>query len=197
MDHGEQKPQEEFTPEQSATAGAGEATEEQVEATAAASDEAVEKSEPQGRADETSALTELNGKYLRLHAEFENFRRRTARESLEQGERAEWKVLEKLLTVVDNFDRAIDNGPGEEAEKLFKGMQLIHTQFREFLKGLGLESIGQVGDTFDPYLHDALMKQPSAEIPEGKIAAIFEKGYSAKGHVLRHAKVVVSAGTEN
>lgn len=145
----------------------------------------------------SAAWKELNNKYLRLHAEFENFRRRTARESLEQAERSEWRVLEKILVVVDNFDRAIESGPGEDLQALFKGMKLIHEQFQGIVKGFGLEPVGAVGDDFDPHYHDALMKQPSEEQPEGALLAIFEKGYLAKGHVLRHAKVIVSAGSEN
>lgn len=145
---------------------------------------------------ESTEYQELNQKYLRLYAEFENFRRRSAREAIENVERAEWKVLEKLLGVVDNFDRAIESGAGEDAEALFKGMGLIYGQFKELLKGFGLEPIGAVGEQFDPNLHDALMNQPSKEQPEGALVAIFEKGYTAKGRVLRHAKVVVSAGTK-
>lgn len=157
---------------------------------------AEEGSAKSGSVEESAEWKELNSKYLRLYAEFENYRRRTARESIEQAERAEWRVLEKLLGVVDNFDRAIAGGAGEDPLALFKGMELIHGQFQELLAGFGLEPVGEVGEQFDPNLHDALMKQPSNEHPEGVLTAIFEKGYKAKAHILRHAKVVVSAGSE-
>ncbi len=143
---------------------------------------------------DTAEYQELHQKYLRLYAEFENFRRRSAHEAIENIERAEWKVLEKLLGVVDNFERAIEGGAGEDAEALFKGMELIYGQFKELLKGFGLEPFGTVGEQFDPHLHDALMSQPSDEQPEGCVVSIFERGYAAKGRVLRHAKVVVSTG---
>jgi len=138
--------------------------------------------------------TELHDKYLRLHAEFENYRRRTARESLEQARRGEFKVLGSLLGVVDDFDRAIEGGEGQEAQAFFAGIKMIHDRFNRLLADFGLKTVGAVGDKFDPELHEALMKQPSDSVEEDRIVAVFEKGYAAGDRILRHAKVVVSAG---
>ncbi len=146
------------------------------------------------KVEDSAEWKELHDKYLRLHAEFENYRRRTAREALEQAVVSEQKVLAAFLGVVDDFDRAIEGGEGQDAAAFFSGMKMIHGQFVRLLEGFGLEAVGAVGEKFDPALHEALMKQPSDEIGEDCIVAVFQKGYAAKGKVLRHAKVVVSAG---
>ena len=168
-----------------------------------AGEEAAAAAEPAGEAaespaapkvEETAEWKELHDKYLRLHAEFENYRRRTAREALEQAVVSEQKVLAAFLGVVDDFDRAIEGGEGQDAAAFFSGMKMIHGQFVRLLEGFGLEAVGAVGEKFDPALHEALMKQPSDEVEEDCIVAVFQKGYTARGKVLRHAKVVVSAG---
>ena len=146
------------------------------------------------KVEDSAEWKELHDKYLRLHAEFENYRRRTAREALEQAVVSEQKVLAAFLGVVDDFDRAIEGGEGQDAAAFFSGMKMIHGQFVRLLEGFGLEAVGAVGEKFDPALHEALMKQPSDEVEEDCIVAVFQKGYAAKGKVLRHAKVVVSAG---
>ena len=170
---------------------------------AAAAAETAGEGAPAGEAAESPAAAkvedsaewkELHDKYRRLHAEFENYRRRTAREALEQAVVSEQKVLAAFLGVVDDFDRAIEGGEGQDAAAFFSGMKMIHGQFVRLLEGFGLEAVGTVGEKFDPALHEALMKQPSDEIEEDCIVAVFQKGYAAKGKVLRHAKVVVSAG---
>ena len=170
---------------------------------AAAAAETAGEGAPAGEAAESPAAAkvedsaewkELHDKYLRLHAEFENYRRRTAREALEQAVVSEQKVLAAFLGVVDDFDRAIEGGEGQDAAAFFSGMKMIHGQFVRLLEGFGLEAVGAVGEKFDPALHEALMKQPSDEVEEDCIVAVFQKGYAAKGKVLRHAKVVVSAG---
>ncbi len=134
-------------------------------------------------------------KYLRLHAEFDNYRRRTAREQLELIETANGKLLEKLSEVQDNFERAFaeENKTGN-LEAFEKGMQLIHEQFRRVLGDAGLEQIDPIGQEFDPNHHEAFLKQPSESIPEGHVIQVFQKGYRIKNKLLKTAKVVVSAG---
>lgn len=134
-------------------------------------------------------------KYLRLHAEFDNYRRRTAREQLELIETANGKLLEKLSEVQDNFERAFaeENKTGN-LEAFEKGMQLIHEQFRRVLGDAGLEQIDPIGQEFDPNHHEAFLKQPSDSIPEGHVIQVFQKGYRIKNKLLKTAKVVVSAG---
>lgn len=134
-------------------------------------------------------------KYLRLHAEFDNYRRRTAREQLELIETANGKLLEQLSEVQDNFERAFaeENKTGN-MEAFEKGMQLIHDQFRRVLAEFGLEQIDPIGQEFDPNHHEAFLKQPSEQIPEGHVIQVFQKGYKIKNKLLKTAKVVVSAG---
>ncbi len=175
-------------PEAPAEEQAGQAAE------AEAGTKAAEPEAPKVDVESLPEWTELHDKYLRLHAEFENYRRRTARESLEQARRGEFKVLGSLLGVVDDFDRAIEGGEGQEAQAFFAGMKMIHDRFNRLLADFGLKTVGAVGDKFDPELHEALMKQPSDSVEEDRIVAVFEKGYAAGDRILRHAKVVVSAG---
>lgn len=132
---------------------------------------------------------------LRLMAEFDNFRRRTAKEQLDLIETANAKLLEKLSEVLDNFERAFAaENKANDLEAFEKGMQLIHTQFAKTLTDAGLEQIDPVGQEFDPNCQEALMQQPSEDIPEGHIVTVFQKGYRLKGKILKTAKVIVSSG---
>lgn len=132
---------------------------------------------------------------LRLMAEFDNFRRRTAKEQLELIETANGKLLEKLSEVLDNFERAfLSENKTNDMEAFEKGMQLIHSQFAKTLTDAGLEQIDPMGQEFDPNCQEALMQQPSEEIPEGHVITVFQKGYKLKGKILKTAKVIVSSG---
>jgi len=140
-------------------------------------------------------LQETKDKYIRLFAEFENFRRRTARENFELVASANAKLIGKLTEILDNFHLAFD--PKLKAEKLedFEtGLRLIYNKFKEILSDEGLIEIDPVNEEFDPNLHEALMQQPSEEVPENHIIQVFQKGYKVKNKILKHAKVVVSTG---
>jgi len=134
-------------------------------------------------------------KYLRLFAEFENYRTRSAKEQLELISTANGKLLEKLADVKDNFDRAFaeENKSGDLAA-FEKGIKLIQEQFNKILSDFGLETIDPSGEAFDPNMHEALMKQPSENIEEGKIIQVYQKGYKIKNKLLKTAKVIVSSG---
>lgn len=152
--------------------------------------------EPALKVTETEEYQEMNNKYLRLHAEFDNYRRRTARENLELVERANAKVLSDLCEVVENFDRAIETEAGAEAHEDFvKGIRLIADQFNGILKNHGLEVINPEGLAFDPNEHEAMMQQPSEDVEPDHVLQVFQKGYKVKDKVIRHAKVIVSAGS--
>jgi len=134
-------------------------------------------------------------KYLRLFAEFENYRTRSAKEQLELISTANGKLLEKLSEVKDNFDRAFaeENKTGDLA--IFeKGIKLIQEQFNKILSDFGLETIDPSGEVFDPNIHEALIKQPSENVPEGSIIQVYQKGYKIKNKLLKTAKVIVSSG---
>ena len=141
------------------------------------------------------ALAEANNRHLRLMAEFDNFRRRSAKEQLELIETANGKLLEKLSEVQDNFERAFAaENKAQDLEAFEKGMQMIYNQFAKVLTDAGLEQIDPTGKEFDPNLHEALMQQPSETIPEGHVVTVFQKGYKLKNKILKTAKVIVSSG---
>ena len=168
-----------------------------------ASQETSEKDSTQTEsASETSEIDSIKAELiaaqdrnLRLMAEFDNFRRRTAKEQLDLIETANAKLLEKLSEVLDNFERAFAaENKANDLEAFEKGMQLIHTQFAKTLTDAGLEQIDPVGQEFDPNCQEALMQQPSEEIPEGHVVTVFQKGYRRKGKILKTAKVIDSSG---
>jgi molecular chaperone GrpE len=134
-------------------------------------------------------------RYVRLMAEFENFRRRTAKENFELVAAANVKLVGRLTDVLDNFELAFD--PRHKAgsvEDFEKGVRLIYNKFREILSDEGLEEINPAGQAFDPNLHEALMQQPSDTVPENHVVQVLQKGYKAKSRILKHAKVIVSQG---
>ncbi len=174
----------------------------------------VEKNDEKEEADKPAELSELDrakeeidtlkaqvaenkDRYVRLMAEFDNFRRRTAKEQLDLIETANAKLLEKLSEVLDNFERAAhpDNNRQKDYDAFAKGIQMIHDQFAKILKDAGLEQLDPVGEPFDPNYHEALMRQASDKIPESHVIQVFQKGYKLKNKLLKTAKVIVSSGT--
>ena len=140
-------------------------------------------------------LADANDRNLRLMAEFDNFRRRSAKEQLDLIEVANGKLLEKLSEVQDNFERAFAaENKAKDLEAFEKGMQMIYNQFAKVLTDAGLEQIDPTGKEFDPNMHEALMQQPSETIPEGHVVTVFQKGYKLKNKILKTAKVIVSSG---
>ncbi len=135
-------------------------------------------------------------KFVRLMAEFENFRRRSAKEQLDLVETANGKLLEKLSEVLDNFERAAhpDNNKQKDYDSFAKGIGMIHDQFAKILKDAGLEQLDPVGEEFNPNFHEALIQQPSETVPNGHVVTVFQKGYKLKNKLLKTAKVVVSSG---
>ena len=136
---------------------------------------------------------ELEERLIRLQAEFENYKKRAARESEMIRERASAQAMLKLLPVVDDFDMAIahiDKSPHKEFKR---GIELIYSKMLDTLKREGVEEMKCLGTSFDPYKHDALRAGAG---DEGRIIEVIQKGYTLKGNVLRHAKVVVGKGKE-
>jgi len=140
-----------------------------------------------------SANKEMNDKYLRLSAEFDNYRKRTLRERMELTKTAAESVMLSILPVTDDFERAmhsIDQGMDFEATK--EGILLIYNKFKEFNKQNGITEIEAVGKSFDTDLHEALTKIPApSEELKGKIIDVIQKGYYLNDKVIRFAKVVV------
>jgi len=136
-------------------------------------------------------LAEARDKYLRLYAEFENFRRRTAKERLELIQNANEQLMKALLPVTDDFDRA-EKAFKEAAPKESEGIALVLNKFRKILEQNGLKIMDTSSGEFDPDLHEAITQVP---VPDktGKIIDVVEKGYLLNDKVIRHAKVVVGA----
>lgn len=136
-------------------------------------------------------------KFVRLMAEFDNFRRRSAKEQLDLIETANGKLLEKLSEVLDNFERAAapENNQQKDFDAFSKGIQMIHDQFYKILTDAGLVQIDPVGQEFDPNEQEALMNQPSDTVPESHVVQVFQKGYKLKNKLLKTAKVIVSSGS--
>lgn len=141
-------------------------------------------------------LQEREEAYVRLYAEFDNFRKRTQREKEELGSREKQKVLLEVLPCVDNFERAQKAIKVEtEREKVIhESYQGVYRLLVESLKRLGISRLSAVGQPFDPNQHEAMMQQPSSEYPEGIVAAEFQAGYMLGDIILRHAMVTVSTG---
>lgn len=141
---------------------------------------------------------EANDRYLRLMAEFDNFKKRTSREYAQMVEMANEKIIKELVDVRESFERALCHGEtATEVTPFFDGIKLIFSKFDTVLSSNGLVPFAEQGDVFDPQIHDALMKTPHDEIPEDSIAEIFEKGYLLKDRVIKHARVVVSSGKDS
>ena len=138
------------------------------------------------------ALQEQKDKYMRLVAEFENYKKRTSKERLDLFKSANREVMQALLPVVDDFDRAMKEIEKEQDDDRFKGIKLIHNKLNDTLKAQGLTNINvKEGDKFDADIHEAVT-QVSAPKPElkGKIVDVVEKGYSLGEKILRFPKVV-------
>ena len=134
-------------------------------------------------------LDELNDKYLRLAAEYDNFRRRTAKERGDIRAGAYSDAVEALLPVVDNLERA---AAFTEADKVHEGVAMTLRAFTETMEKLGIITLGQVGETFDPELHNAVMHEENDELGENVITDVFQKGYKMGDKVIRYAMVKVA-----
>ena len=145
--------------------------------------------------DDTAALEaqlkEKSDRILRLQADFENFRRRTAKEKEELAAVITQNLLTDLLPLLDNFERAmaVEQTDGEAFQK---GVEMIFTQLREVLDKHGLEGIEAEGKPFDPNVHQAVMRVENPDVEDGTITQVLQKGYQAKGKVIRPAMVQVA-----
>lgn len=136
-------------------------------------------------------------RYLRLAADFDNYRKRTAREYDEITRSANARLLQSLVAVVDDFERAlVDEAAGEKVEAYRRGVELIYGKLQDLLKRERVTVMEVVGKPFDPAFHEALMQQSSDEYPEGTVSGVVQKGYLLGEKVLRHARVIVSSGPQ-
>src|SRR5882672_4324067 len=132
---------------------------------------------------------------LRSQADFENYKKRSAREKEEAIKYANASLLEKLVSIVDHFKLGLEAARGEsEKSPIYSGMSLVLKQLQDFLAENGLQPIDAIGQKFDPNLHEAIAHEPSDEVPEGVVIRQTRRGYRLKDRLLRPSAVVVSSG---
>ena len=132
---------------------------------------------------------------LRSQADFENYKKRAAREKDEAIKYANSSLLEKLIAIVDNFELGLEAARAEgEKSPIFSGMSMVLKQLVDFLTDNGLQPIDAAGQKFDPNLHEAIAHEPSDEFPEGIVVRQTRRGYRMKDRLLRPSSVVVSSG---
>jgi molecular chaperone GrpE len=135
---------------------------------------------------------DLKDRWLRKTAEFDNYRKRIERERREQGDQAVVEILQELLLVVDDFDRALTVDAGEGGSAYRKGVELIHAKLHDLLRRQGLRPIDALGADFDPNIHQAVMHEDSPEHRDGEVIGELRKGYMLGDRLLRPAMVKVA-----
>lgn len=170
--------------------------------------EAKEEKQPQEKAEKTSKvsekkdekkesetdmlkkqLEEANDKFLRLNAEYQNFKRRSEKEKQETYSFAKVDIIKELLPVIDNLERAIASDGNNDYDGLKKGVEMTFDSLMTTLSKLGIEVYGESGETFDPNLHNAVMHIEDDKYKDGEIVDVFQKGYKAGDKIIRAAMV--------
>ena len=153
-------------------------------------EDTIKKAKKKDKRDEK--IEELQDRLVRNMAEFDNFRKRTDKEKSQMFEIGAKSVIEKILPVVDNFERALDAASDEEKETPFvQGIDKIYKHMMTTLEEIGVTPIDAVGKEFDPNLHNAVMHDEDEEMDENIVAEQFQKGYMYKENVVRHSMVKV------
>lgn len=140
-------------------------------------------------------LEETHERYVRVSADFDNFRKRAAREREETIKVGNERLLKDLLPVIDNLERAVAAGTGDN-EALLSGVKMVLKQFHDTLARHGVVGFSAVGEPFDPVRHEALMQQETADVAAGVVLSELEKGYFLNDRLVRPAKVVVAKSPE-
>ena len=175
---------------------------EEKEAKASETDKETEKSEDAGKKEKApekkkdpkdEKIDELNDKLRRSMAEFDNYRKRTDKEKSAMYEIGAKDVIEKILPIVDNFERGLNTIPEDAKGTAFaEGMEKIYKQFVKTLDDLGVKPIEAVGQPFDPNFHNAVMHVEDENLGENVVAAELQKGYTYKESIVRHSMVQVA-----
>lgn len=160
---------------------------ESVEKKAKSEDEPSEALDKNAQPEEDS-----EAKYLRLMAEFQNYKKRVAKEKTDIHSYANEKIVTELLEVLDNFERALASETSVEAEGYAQGMKLIFDQLLGVLTKSGLEEVKALGEDFDPNMHNAVMTADSEEYDSNKVCSVLQKGYTLNGKVIRPSMVTVA-----
>lgn len=132
-------------------------------------------------------------KLLRVQADFDNYKKRLEREKIEFIKFANEEIIVEILKILDDFERAVEAGKHKhDFDILYKGVEMIWKDLKEFLKQKGLKEIETKGKPFNPHEHEAMMQEETGEHPEDHVVEEFQKGYILNGRVIRPAKVKVS-----
>ena len=140
-------------------------------------------------------LIEIKDKHLRLKAEFENFRRRKAEEISKLLQFDGENVISGFLTIIDDLERMIQSSESSQKssqKSLKEGIKLVESKIYKYFESLNIESFGQQGDDMDPEIHNAMLTQTNKEFEDNVILEVYEKGYTYREKVIRHAKVIVN-----
>ena len=177
--------------EEEAKAEAAEEAEEKAEA-----EETEEAAEEKATEEEASVEEQESERYMRLMAEFQNFKRRAAKEKTDIHAFANERIVNDLLPVLDNFERALgqeaEASENEELKNYAKGMELIFEQLKGALEKAGVKEIEALGEDFDPNVHNAVMTEQTDEYEDGKISKVMQKGYKLNDRVVRPSMVAVN-----
>lgn len=177
---------------------------EEVEATAVAEESDTESSDEESTTEEIADTTEfdlkkasseadkLRDQLLRARAEFDNYRKRTAKDMTRIRETAAEDLIKSILPAIDNLERALDHVE-DKSDGLAQGVEMVLKQLCDALAQKGLEPMSSLGEAFDPNVHEALAQQP-ADQAEGTIVQEYQRGYTLGGQILRPAQVIVSSG---
>ena len=170
--------------EKAETAGKSSSDDDEADAAAEYNDTASEYAEME------EALAEANDKYVRLFAEYDNYRKRTAKEKAETYQNASAKCIEELLPVIDSFERSLE---AECADGNFKnGMQMIFNQISGFLDKMNVKAIEALGEEFDPNFHNAIQQLDGTDYASNHVCQVFQKGYMLGDKLIRPAMVAVA-----
>ena len=181
-DREDKMPEEQESEKTEEAAEGKEHTEEPAEEQAAAEEEKEEAKEPE---------EDESARYMRLMADFQNYKKRVEKEKKDIYSYANEKIATELLTVLDNFERALEH---EGEDKSFKeGMEMIFKQLFDVLEKAGLKEIPALGEEFDPNFHNAVMSEDTDEYESGKVSGVMQKGYTLNGKVIRPSMVKVAS----
>ena len=154
------------------------------------------RAEADARAEEkkadAEALAKEKDRYVRLMAEFQNYKKRVAGEKSDIHAYANEKIITELVEVLDNFERALQHDPADDSEAYAKGMNMIFEQMKGVLVKAGLEEVEALGQDFDPNMHNAVMTEETEEYESGKVSWVLQKGYTLNKKVIRPAMVTVN-----
>lgn len=160
---------------------------------AAATTEAAEETEPLDAEKLATELAELNQRFLRVAADFDNYKRRTVQEKEDLVKYSNTKIIGELLPVLDAFQLALKNpGESQEAQNVIKGVEMLYRQILQVLEQAGMSKIEAVGQPFDPKLHEAIMQVEDDSVPEDTVVEELRAGYILNERVIRPSMVKVS-----